>query len=347
MGTKGVLTRQKSAPQLRRPSLTEPTNPSPSVFRAVGSTLDGSTSSVSSAPHGLNTSMMDAEKRAPSVRSPEGVKFRSAALRPGRTYTEGAVPPAPSNGVNSSWNEGSESTEAGCQSNDLLREMRRLRLQMGELERIAGHREKAPKPREQEFTSTSKKHNGEHLDLRSVIGLSAGNGMEAQGAPANSKSNGKTADRRSAPLLALPADDTSAAWPDTRGGLAQAPAHGRTSMTDSERSERSGSEPALTDLPGWAYRPHPSDPVDVAVAALVNKRGRYRSWRALLCRLSQGLYLCGTRRIHLSVDKLHSCIKASEDGGRTWADLEEIMQGAESSQHALLERARDAAGLAV
>ena len=100
--------------------------------------------------------------------------------------------------------------------------------------------------------------------------------------------------------------------------------------------------------PGWEYRPHASgDPVDAAVAALVNKPGgRYRGWRALLCRLERGVYLCGTRRVRLRADAVLDQIEASDDGGNTWADLEDLMRGAEASQHALLERARDAAGLA-
>eukprot|EP00929_Paragymnodinium_shiwhaense_P079840 TRINITY_DN41617_c0_g3_i3.p1 TRINITY_DN41617_c0_g3~~TRINITY_DN41617_c0_g3_i3.p1 ORF type:complete len:191 (-),score=50.59 TRINITY_DN41617_c0_g3_i3:387-959(-) len=98
---------------------------------------------------------------------------------------------------------------------------------------------------------------------------------------------------------------------------------------------------------GWQYWPHASgDLVDAAVAALVNEPGgRYRSWRALLCRLEQGVYLCGTRRVLLRVDSAAKLIEASQDGGESWADLEALMQGAEASQCALLERARDAAGL--
>jgi len=93
------------------------------------------------------------------------------------------------------------------------------------------------------------------------------------------------------------------------------------------------------DFAGWEYRPHASgDPVDAAIATLVNRpNGRYRSWRALLCRLEQGVYLCGTRRVHLRADGER--IEASSDAGRTWADLGSLASGAEASQHALLERA--------
>jgi hypothetical protein len=107
------------------------------------------------------------------------------------------------------------------------------------------------------------------------------------------------------------------------------------------RSEQIGSE-----ISGWEYRPHASgDPIDAAVATLVNRPGRYRGWRALLCRLEQGIYLCGTRRVHLRADVGQEKIEASDDGGTTWSDLEVLMKGAEASQRALLERARDAAGL--
>merc|ERR1719436_1950982 len=101
------------------------------------------------------------------------------------------------------------------------------------------------------------------------------------------------------------------------------------------------------DVLGWEYRPHASgDPVDAAVAVLVNRpNGRYRGWRALLCRLERGVYLCGTRRVHLRADAAAERIEASEDGGRTWSDLEDLMRGAEASQHALLERARAGVGL--
>jgi len=87
---------------------------------------------------------------------------------------------------------------------------------------------------------------------------------------------------------------------------------------------------------GWAYRPHPSgDPTDAAIATLVNRPGRYRCWRALLCRLDEGLYLCGTRKLHLRVDHAEGHIEASDDNRHTWADLEDVMRRAEGPQNSI------------
>jgi len=87
---------------------------------------------------------------------------------------------------------------------------------------------------------------------------------------------------------------------------------------------------------GWAYRPHPSgDSTDAAIATLVNRPGRYRCWRALLCRLDEGLYLCGTRKLHLRVDHAEGRIEASDDNRQTWADLEDVMRRVEGPQHSI------------
>lgn len=96
--------------------------------------------------------------------------------------------------------------------------------------------------------------------------------------------------------------------------------HATSSKPGSVRSEDQGS---ASEFPGWEYRPQENDPVDVAVATLVNKPGgRYRSLRALLCRLERGVYLCGTRRVHLRADASSEKIEASDDGIK-WTDLEE------------------------
>merc|ERR1719221_1111101 len=118
----------------------------------------------------------------------------------------------------------------------------------------------------------------------------------------------------------------------------------RSASTVSTGAGMPAAASAIGDFGGWEYRPHASgDPTDAAVATLVNQpNGRYRGWRALLCRLEPGSYLCGTRRVRLRADAAGGRIEASADGGATWADLEELMQGAEASQHALLERARGA-----
>lgn len=76
---------------------------------------------------------------------------------------------------------------------------------------------------------------------------------------------------------------------------------------------------------GWVYRPHGSgDPLDAALAALLNEPGgKYFGWRALLCRLEAGVYLCGTKRVCVRVEPCLGLLEASEDGGKTWADLGE------------------------
>lgn len=205
---------------------------------------------------------------------------------------------------NSSWNAApSEVGETSRQSQELLNEMRRLRLQMSELERVAG---------------------GRHT---------ADTGAAGQ-APARSTSSPqqRSADRWGA---SLGGNDGKPGKPN--GASAEPSSAVRSAASDQQH----GAEPA-----GWEYRPHASgDPTDAAVAMLVNRPGRYRSWRALLCRLEQGVYLCGTRRVHLRADVAQEQIEASDDAGASWSDLEVLMKGAEASQRALLERARDSAGL--
>jgi len=114
---------------------------------------------------------------------------------------------------------------------------------------------------------------------------------------------------------------------EPRGGARTPPsASGASSPAYSQASEALDKR----TYDGWAYRPHPSgDPIDAAIATLVNRPGRYRCWRALLCRLDEGLYLCGTRKLHLRVDHAEGRIEASDDGGQTWADLEDVMRRVE------------------
>ena len=145
----------------------------------------------------------------------------------------------------------------GRQSQELLREMRRLRQQMNELERIASGR-------------------GD---------LDGSHGAAIFGTPGGS------------PEL-----------------------EPQTSVTSLKRSVKHTPD----SLSGWEYRAKPDDPIDAAVAQLVNSR--YRPWRALLCRLEQGIYLCGTRRVRIRVDEACSRLEASEDG-ETWGDLTQIMTG--------------------
>eukprot|EP00913_Durusdinium_trenchii_P019189 g18034.t1 len=129
--------------------------------------------------------------------------------------------------------EGAQST--GRQSQELLREMRRLRQQMNELEKVAAGREH----------------------------------------PETSFGEGVLSPQNAEPQAINPAPTSLKRLP-------------KTSLSEDP-------------LSGWEYRAKPDDPVDAAVAELVNSR--YRAWRALLCRLEQGVYLCGTRRVRIPSEK--------------------------------------------
>eukprot|EP00439_Symbiodinium_sp_Y106_P076685 s1097_g15.t2 len=156
----------------------------------------------------------------------------------------------------------------GRQSQELLREMRRLRQQMeqmAELEKLAAGRDPG--------LPTDK------LGAMSSLSMSSGSRPSvynnAQG------------------LAASPMADRPG--PSARGVF----------RPHALSESRLGSTPFPTQdgiLSAWEYRPHEDDPVDAAVARLVN-RGRYRAWRALLCRLEHEVYLCGTKRVHIRVDE--------------------------------------------
>lgn len=259
------------------------------------------------------------------------------------------------------WSGASEAAETGRQSQELLREMRRLRLQMSELERVAGTRH-ARGPSASSSTKQLRGGAGGHDRLlasaSSFGGESSGDANGTCGAgmePAADYASADRGHRQAHPALPAAAAGHSMtnghSWPWSRhaseGALRSAGGSGASSSV-AGRSVRSEDHGMSEIAAGWEYRPHSSgDPVDAAVATLVNRPGgRYRGWRALLCRLERGVYLCGTRRVRLRADVALDRIEASDDGGKTWSDLEELMRGAEASQHALLERARDAAGLA-
>lgn len=289
----------------------------------------------------------------------------TSADMPSTTATDAAV------GVGG-WSHGApEAAETGRQSQELLREMRRLRLQMSELERVAGNRPGAGH-RTPGHDALGVSSSSVGLDTASVVDASRRNNVSEVGQ--HTSVGDGLHDRH-----ALPPSEPVATvgmstwiWPSSATGVGQ-------SLQDQEAPQSSAavlgrSAPAVavpqsgslvgpsfaplaaagasapsaaaatTDFGGWEYKPHASgDPVDTAVAMLVNQpSGRYRGWRALLCRLERGVYLCGTRRVSLRADAAAGRIEASADGGTTWADLEELMNGAEASQHALLERARGA-----
>jgi hypothetical protein len=226
--------------------------------------------------------------------------FHSAVHRADRL---GDADPTPAKSAySSSWNAGaSDVVETSRQSQELLNEMRRLRLQMSELERVAGSQQSA-------------------------------------------KLNGTTQHFSTAEEVVADEPKSSGGQPYAKDNIQGSGSSIARSGSVFDHLTASGSSSSAT---GWEYRPHASgDPIDAAVATLVNRPGRYRGWRALLCRLDQGVYLCGTRKVHLRADLTQEKIEASDDGGVTWSDLEVLMKGAEAAQRALLERARDASGMA-
>lgn len=164
----------------------------------------------------------------------------------------------------------------GRQSQELLREMKRLRQQMNELEQLAAGR-----------------HNPSGDSLRQSSNCGGEEAAKQEAVLSNEANQGSLSAslQESRPLTSMRLEDS---------------------------------------LSGWEYRAQSHDPLDAAVARLVN-RGRYRAWRALLCRLEQGIYLCGTRRVRVRVDDTETQLEASEDGGNTWADLTQIMTGAKSA----------------
>ncbi|CAE7349061.1 unnamed protein product [Symbiodinium natans] len=175
-----------------------------------------------------------------------------------------------------------EPPSTGRQSQELLREMRRLRQQMTELEKLAAGRDQG--------LPTADK-----LGAMSSLSMSSGSRQSA----ANSHTQG---------IMASGVTDTGdRPGSSLQGALAAA-------CLGASLPEEDGV------LSAWEYRPHENDLVDSAVARLVN-RGRYRAWRALLCRLEHGVYLCGTKRVHIRVDEEQEVLEASKDGGRTWTDL--------------------------
>ncbi|CAE7666301.1 Trim28 [Symbiodinium microadriaticum] len=179
----------------------------------------------------------------------------------------------------------------GKQSQELLREMRRLRQQMeqmAELEKLAAGRDPG-------FPT-------DKLGAMSSLSVSSG-------------SRPSVSNNAQGPGQWSPMADRSG------------PSARRVFRPHALSESHLGSTPFPAQdgiLSAWEYRPHEDDPVDAAVARLVN-RGRYRAWRALLCRLEHGVYLCGTKRVHIRVDEEQGLLEASKDGGRTWADLREIV----------------------
>lgn len=297
------------------------------------------------------TSEIDLNQSHLSISGQSQVQSYHSAVR--IDHVEADVGATPVRSVlGTSWNAGaSDAAETTRQSQELLREMRRLRLQMSELERVAGGRNAAS-------TGQVGRGAGRQRGGADRLGASTSSiGADSDGAPPGEPSSGGetlglsgTGGARGP--AASPgrrhATAPTAAASTSAGDISMGrftPVSGSGASSSAVRSARS-EQPSGAEFAGWEYRPHASgDPVDAAVATLVNRPGRYRGWRALLCRLEQGIYLCGTRRVHLRADLTEEKIEASDDSGATWSDLETLMKGAEASQRALLERARDAAGL--
>lgn len=198
--------------------------------------------------------------------------------------------------------------ETALQSRELSREIQRLRLHLGELERAAtGHEGMRAGSLPPEIATTPEEPVAAHPSMFAAT-----------------------------PALAGSQNDTSQ-WP-VRGGrelkLAPLSTSGLSSQTYVPLHEDSSHR-----LAGWEYRPHSSDNLDMAIAALVNRpSGRYYRMRALLCRLEPGIYLCGSRRMHLRVGDVRGqltggggggdgAIWASSDSGGTWMDLEGALRG--------------------
>jgi len=192
------------------------------------------------------------------------------------------------------------SPEASRQSHHLLQEMSRLRQQMSDLERIAAA-SSSPLQQDEPLRSqpaASPLQSGLHHSQGLDISSSSLEGIEQ-------KRTVFAAQRRSE-VPAMPSG--SSLPPPQKIGLAR-----------------------------WEYRPHSSgDSLDASIAQLVNQPGgRYHPFRALLCRLEAGVYLCGARRMHLKVVKCNDgdVILASDDSGASWVDLAE--SGVQSPARAL------------
>lgn len=211
------------------------------------------------------------------------------ACSPSRYFEEDTYPSSPQD--TGFEQQAAAPPSTGKQSQELLREMRRLRQQMeqmAELEKLAAGRDPG-------FPT-------DKLGAMSSLSVSSG-------------SRPSVSNNAQGPGQWSPMADRSG------------PSARRVFRPHALSESHLGSTPFPAQdgiLSAWEYRPHEDDPVDAAVARLVN-RGRYRAWRALLCRLEHGVYLCGTKRVHIRVDEEQGLLEASKDGGRTWADLREIV----------------------
>lgn len=231
----------------------------------------------------------------------------------------------------------STSPKSSPELQEVLHEMRQLRLQMGELER-------ATMERRGSISSTgSVTARGAEVISRRLV--EAGSQDRLLGSTSSSVRRTPTSVLSAAPPPSTGSGAGGQSWPWPRHSSERNLHSSRTSGASTSRAWRPGSVEARDPLAEWEYKPHISgDPVDAAVAALVNRPGKcFKNWRALLCRLEHGVYLCGTHRIRLRIGTSTSRLEASEDNGVTWSDLEETLTVTEAMQRSLLERVREAA----
>lgn len=113
-----------------------------------------------------------------------------------------------------------------------------------------------------------------------------------------------------------------------------------------EESSTSASEASQDHFAiGEAYRPNPTDRIDLALAAFLRHR-RNRLRRSLFSRLAHGLYRYGTRRALLRLALCGRELEAKEatdSDSDAWEPLEEFARRVEREQSRLLRRARERA----
>ncbi|CAE6913366.1 rnf111-b [Symbiodinium sp. CCMP2456] len=112
-----------------------------------------------------------------------------------------------------------------------------------------------------------------------------------------------------------------------------------------EESSTSASEASDHFAIGEAYRPNPTDRIDLALAAFLRHR-RNRLRRSLFSRLAHGLYRYGTRRALLRLALCGRELEAKEatdSDSDAWEPLEEFARRVEREQSRLLRRARERA----
>jgi len=126
------------------------------------------------------------------------------------------------------------------------------------------------------------------------------------------------------------------------------PRHPRASSPfadEVEESSTSASEASQDFAIGEAYRPNPTDRIDLALAAFLRHR-RNRLRRSLFSRLAHGLYRYGTRRALLRLafcGRELEAKEATDSDSDAWEPLEEFARRVEREQSRLLRRARERA----